>query len=237
MVSGALSLPCSGYFSPFPHGTGSLSVSREYLALPDGPGGFAQNSSCSALLRMPLRFAWLRVRNYHALWLNFPDHSPHHVSSDVAVLLPPRRRNAWGLGSSPFARHYWGTHCYFLFLQVLRCFSSLRSPPSTQRIAGLQPAGLSHSEIRGSTVICTYPRLIAAYHVLHRLREPRHPPCALSYFLLAFSRRHRCLQESVVYFQLYFSSSYEDRILDIVLYLICLSNMSKIVSHFPKGRR
>ena len=47
----------------------------------------------------------------------------------------------------------------------------------------LQTAGLSHSEILGSTVICTYPRLIAAYHVLHRLREPRHPPCALFYFL------------------------------------------------------
>ena len=28
----------SKYFSPFPHGTCSLSVSREYLALPDGPG-------------------------------------------------------------------------------------------------------------------------------------------------------------------------------------------------------
>ena len=50
-------------------------------------------------------------------------------------------------------------------------------------IAGLQPAGLSHSEIRGSRDICSSPRLIAAYHVLHRLREPRHPPCALSYFL------------------------------------------------------
>ena len=33
----------------------------------------------------------------------------------------------------------------------------------------LQHAGLSHSEIRGSRVICTYPRLFAAYHVLHRL--------------------------------------------------------------------
>ena len=33
-------------------------------------------------------------------------------------------------------------------------------------------------------VICTYPKLIAAYHVLHRLREPRHPPCALNYFLI-----------------------------------------------------
>ena len=33
----------------------------------------------------------------------------------------------------------------------------------------LQTAGLSHSEIRGSQVICTFPRLFAAYHVLHRL--------------------------------------------------------------------
>ena len=47
----------------------------------------------------------------------------------------------------------------------------------------LQNAGLSHSEIFGSKVICTCPKLIAAYHVLHRLREPRHPPCALAYFL------------------------------------------------------
>ena len=51
----------------------------------------------------------------------------------------------------------------------------------------LQTAGLSHSEIRGSRVICTYPQLIAAYHVLHRLCEPRHPPCALSYFIQAMT--------------------------------------------------
>ena len=49
-------------------------------------------------------------------------------------------------------------------------------------MAVLQTARLSHSEIPGSKVICTYPGLIAAYHVLHRLREPRHPPYALSYF-------------------------------------------------------
>ena len=54
MVSGSISLPCSGYFSPFPHGTSSLSVSQEYLALPDGPGGFIQDYSCPALLRVPL---------------------------------------------------------------------------------------------------------------------------------------------------------------------------------------
>ena len=50
------------------------------------------------------------------------------------------------------------------------------------RMSSLQDDGLSHSEIRGSKVICTSPRLIAAYHVLRRLREPRHPPCALSFF-------------------------------------------------------
>ena len=49
-------------------------------------------------------------------------------------------------------------------------------------ITVLQTAGLSHSEIAGSRVICTYPALIAAYHVLHRLREPRHPPDALTCF-------------------------------------------------------
>ena len=48
-----------------------------------------------------------------------------------------------GLGSSPFARRYLGNHSYFLFLQVLRCFSSL-SLASLQlsvhcRISGLYP--------------------------------------------------------------------------------------------------
>ena len=51
-------------------------------------------------------------------------------------------------------------------------------------IITLQVIGLSHSEIAGSTVICTYPALIAAYHVLLRLREPRHPPDALTCFRL-----------------------------------------------------
>ena len=55
MVSGSISLPLPGFFSPFPHGTCSLSVTREYLALRDGPRRFRQNSSCSAVLRIPYR--------------------------------------------------------------------------------------------------------------------------------------------------------------------------------------
>ena len=41
------------------------------------------------------------------------------------------------------------------------------------------PYGFLHSEIRGSMDICSSPRLIAAYRVLHRLPVPRHSPCAL----------------------------------------------------------
>ena len=92
---------------------------------------------------------------------------PRHVPCDTA-----------GLGSSPFARRYWGNRCYFLFLQVLRCFSSLRSP-HLQDGAGIAPGGLPHSDICGSMRICRSPQLFAACHVLHRLREPRHPPYAL----------------------------------------------------------
>lgn len=50
--SGSFSLLYSRFFSPFPHGTGSLSVSREYLALRDGPRRFTRDFSCPALLRM-----------------------------------------------------------------------------------------------------------------------------------------------------------------------------------------
>ena len=44
------SLPLLGFFSPFPHGTGSLSVSKEYLALEDGPPIFSQDNTCPDLL-------------------------------------------------------------------------------------------------------------------------------------------------------------------------------------------
>ena len=48
------------------------------------------------------------------------------------------------------------------------------------RMINLQLIGFPHSEIFGLKVICTYPKLIAACHVLHRLREPRHSPYALN---------------------------------------------------------
>ena len=134
----------------------------------------------------------LRVRGYHPLRLRFPTDSARYSPRLLALLQPRLCRNTDGLGFSPFARHYWGNHSYFLLLQVLRCFSSLRSPPDFRMIF-LQNIGLSHSDIRGSKDICSSPRLFAAYHVLHRLREPRHPPFALLYFRLNGPIARTCL--------------------------------------------
>ena len=53
---------------------------------------------------------------------------------------PRAHRYARGLGCSPVARHYWGNHCCFLFLGVLRCFSSPRLPP-TQKCGDAGPPG------------------------------------------------------------------------------------------------
>ena len=85
-VSGSISLPCSGCFSPFPHGTGPLSVFREYLALRVGPRGFGQDSSCPALLRWPPPHLSSPVRGCHPLRPAFPDRSG---SSIDCFLSPP----------------------------------------------------------------------------------------------------------------------------------------------------
>ena len=51
VVSGPLSLPALGCFSPVPHGTRPLSVTRESLALEGGPPSFTPGLSYRALLR------------------------------------------------------------------------------------------------------------------------------------------------------------------------------------------
>ena len=66
--------PLPGFFSPFPHGTGSLSVDYEYLALEDGPPIFRQDFTCPALLVAGLvPHHCFCVRGYHPLWPAFPD--------------------------------------------------------------------------------------------------------------------------------------------------------------------
>ena len=91
-VSGSISLPSPGFFSPFPHGTCSLSVGQEYLALEDGPPMFRQGFSCPALLTFHLHGAFA----YRAITV--------YGRPFQTVLLKPHKL----LGCSPFARHYWG---------------------------------------------------------------------------------------------------------------------------------
>jgi hypothetical protein len=99
-------------------------------------------------------------------------------------------RVPWPLAWSAFARRYLRSRSLGPKGQKIMLLSF---PPATEmfQFAGFaacgyrfttgyrQSGGLPHSEIRGSTVARTSPRLFAACHVLHRLSVPRHPPDAL----------------------------------------------------------
>ncbi len=80
-----------------------------------------------------------------------------------------------GLGWSLFARRYWGNRFCFLFLQLLRCFSSLRSLAPSY-IFRWPYIGLPHSETSGSLRASHSPEHIVGSHVLLRLYVPRYPP-------------------------------------------------------------
>ena len=163
-VSGSVSLPALGCFSPFPHGTGALSVTEEYLGLEGGPPTFGQDCSGPALLED--HGSPLPVPGCHRLWRAVPDAS----------------------GSSTMATGLIRVRSPLLAESLLLSF-----PPATEmfQFAGFAAhgygftgryrlrGGLPHSDIRGSPGARPSPRLFAACHVLHRLSVPRHPPDAL----------------------------------------------------------
>ena len=128
-----------GCFSPFPHGTGSLSVRIEYLALRNGLRGFKQGFSCPALLRYLLRVQINFV--YAPVTLCGAPFQGLRLSTGLVTLLlqalqPPCYRNKTGLGCSEFARHYYRNRGFFLFLGVLRWFTSPRSPEPAYVFSG-----------------------------------------------------------------------------------------------------
>jgi hypothetical protein len=90
MVSGSISLPYPGFFSPFPHGTCSLSVSKEYLALEDGPPFFNQDFSCPDLLLVRFHINTFRLQGFHLLSLAFPNHSAKSLYFIASRLFPFR---------------------------------------------------------------------------------------------------------------------------------------------------
>lgn len=93
-----------------------------------------------------------RYSGYHYLKRSLPvrDCHPYRAAfqllpvrraKNIVVLQPRHCRNNNGLGQSDFARRYSRNHSCFLFLRLLRCFSSAGSPtlrcdwPSTSRVA------------------------------------------------------------------------------------------------------
>ena len=110
-------------------------------------------------------------------------------SSLLQSITPDRTRS--GLSSFPFARRYSENRCFFLFLRVLRCFSSPRYLLCTYVFSTgylrITTGGFPHSDICGFTDICSSPQLFAACHVLLRLPVPRHPPYALFYLTFKFA--------------------------------------------------
>ena len=123
MVSGSISLPSPGFFSPFPRGTSSLSVAVSCLALDRGRPGFRQGFSSLAVLRKSPHEASISV-GYGALTRSGrPSHavplprkfvtSRATARSSKRLLQPPagngvRLGTNVSLGSSPFARRYLG---------------------------------------------------------------------------------------------------------------------------------
>ena len=190
-VSGSLSLRCPRCFSPFPHGTRALSVSRECLALADGAAGFGQGSSDPALLRVQAWFECIpgtglsppaaRPSRRLPLCALRPSRLPYNPAraSTPAVWAGPLSLAATrGVTLVFLSSDYWDV--------------SVRRVRLPKKGDAVPPhGGLPHSDTHGSRAVRASPWTFAACRVLRRLREPRHPPCALTRFSLSLVCRGR----------------------------------------------
>ena len=118
-----------GVLFTFPSQYSALSVTKEYLALRGGPRSFPQGFSCLVVLWILLCQLQFHVRGFHPLWPVFPGPFCYRRLIINAVRTPECTHP--GLGSSDFARRYFRNRSFFLFLRLLRCFSSPGSPRIT----------------------------------------------------------------------------------------------------------
>ena len=146
----------------------------------DGPACFRQDFSCLAVLRIPLDFTTISVTGLAPSPVSLSMLFSYH-SSCLVVVLQPQFENWFGLlrFRSPLL-----TESFFIFFSSGYLDVSVPRVPFLQlcigcRIHEVCSCGFPHSDISGSRDICSSPKLIAAYHVFHRLLVPRHPPCAL----------------------------------------------------------
>lgn len=180
-VSGTLSLRFPRCFSPFPHGTSSLSVSREYLALADGAASFGQGSSGPALLRVRTGFGTVSRMGLSPAVARLPRRVPLQCLLPYRPPYNPARASTPAVWAGPLSLA--ATRGVTVVL-----LSSAYLDVSVRRVrlhhtvdAAVACGGFPHSDTRGSWAVRASPRPFAAFRVLLRLREPRHPPCALWY--------------------------------------------------------
>ena len=132
-----------------------------------GPPDFPQGFSCLVVLRIPLAALRFRVRGFHPLWPAFPKpffYPLAHMSQSIT----PKCTHS-GLGSFPFARRYSGNRCFFLFLRVLRCFSSPGSPHNAMDSRYADRGLLCRVSPFRNLRVNGYLLLTAAYRSLSRL--------------------------------------------------------------------
>ena len=155
----------------------------------DGPPGFTRDFPCPALLRnLPSEPAPFRLPGCHRLWPIVPDRSTRGLVFDSPASRPDRPYNpdvqARRFGLFRVRSPLLAESLLFSFPAGTEMvhFPALSSTAYvfSRRYPGITLGGFPHSEISGSTLVCSSPKLIAACHVLHRLLAPRHPPYALS---------------------------------------------------------
>ena len=151
--------PLPGFFSPFPHGTGSLSVDHEYLALEDGPPIFRQDFTCPALLVVPsVPLPTFRIRGCHPLWPPFPERSAKSKAKRYR-LLPFRSPLLWEsrLISVPPATEmfqFTGFALPTLYIQVGVTLAGRVSPFGHPRIKACLPAPRGLTQAATSFIAC-----------------------------------------------------------------------------------
>ena len=151
--------PLPGFFSPFPHGTGSLSVDHEYLALEDGPPIFRQDVTCPALLVSRLvPHPPLQLRGCHPLRPPFPECSARSLAK-TCRLFPFRSPLLWEsrLISVPPATEmfqFTGLAPSPLCIQSAVTLAGRVSPFGHLRINACLPAPRSFSQAATSFIAC-----------------------------------------------------------------------------------
>ena len=105
--------------------------------------------------------------------------------SVLPAVLQPRAlpKDNPGLGWCAFARHYLRNRFYFLFLWVLRCFSSPRSPRDLVTVPESLPAGFPIRTSAGHRVFAPHRGFSQLITSFFASESHRHPPCALVHFL------------------------------------------------------